>query len=102
MAEKEAAKAAKAAEKAAAKEAKKAEKKTTKKTKKTEVVEEPEAPVEELTADSPVEEVKVRKVTLGDVEYLMDQENTVYDLATQEPIGVWDEATQTIVEEEME
>ena len=102
LAEKEAAKAAKAAEKAAAKEAKKAEKKTTKKTKKTEVVEEPEAPVEELTADSPVEEVKVRKVTLGDVEYLMDQENTVYDLATQEPIGVWDEATQTIVEEEME
>ena len=102
LAEKEAAKAAKAAEKAAAKEAKKAEKKTTKKTKKTEVVEEPEAPVEELTADSPVEEVKVRKVTLGDVEYLMDQENTVYDLETQEPIGVWDEATQTIVEEEME
>ena len=102
LAEKEAAKAAKAAEKAAAKEAKKAEKKTTKKTKKTEVVEEPEAPVEELTADSPVEEVKVRKVTLGEVEYLMDQENTVYDLATQEPIGVWDEATQTIVEEEME
>ena len=85
MAEKEAAK-AKAAEKAAPKEAKKAEKKTTKKLK-TEVVEEPEAPVEELTADSPVEEVKVRKVTLGDVEYLMDQENTVYDLATQEPIG---------------
>lgn len=99
---KEEAKATKAAEKAAAKEAKKAEKKTTKKTKKTEVVEEPEAPVEELTADSPVEEVKVRKVTLGDVEYLMDQENTVYDMATQEPIGVWDEATQTIVEEEME
>lgn len=90
---KEEAKQAKAAEKAAAKEAKK---KTTKKTKKTEVVEEPEAPVEELTADSPVEEVQVRKVTLGDVEYLMDQENTVYDLATQEPIGVWDEATRII------
>jgi hypothetical protein len=102
LAEKEAAKAAKAAEKAAAKEAKKAEKKTTKKTKKTEAVEEPAAPVEELTADSPVEEVKVRKVTLGDVEYLMDQENMVYDLATQEPIGVWDEATQTIKEEELE
>jgi chemotaxis protein histidine kinase CheA len=103
---KEAAKQAKADAKAAAKEAKKAEKKTTKKTtkktKKTEVVEEPAAPVEELTADSPVEEVKVRKVTLGDAEYLMDQENTVYDLATQEPIGVWDEETQTIVEEEME
>jgi hypothetical protein len=58
--------------------------------------------VEELTADSPVEEVKVRKVTLGDVEYLMDQENRVYDLATQEPIGVWDEETQTIVEEVLE
>jgi len=99
---KEEAKAAKATEKAAAKEAKAAEKKTTKKTKKAEVVEEPAAPVEELTADSPVEEVRVRKVTLGEVEYLMDQENTVYDLATQEPIGVWDEATQTIVEEEME
>jgi chemotaxis protein histidine kinase CheA len=102
LAEKEAAKAAKAAEKAAAKAAKAAEKKTTKKTKKAEVVEEPEAPVEELTADSPVEEVKVRKVTLGDVEYLMDQENRVYDLATQEPIGVWDEETQTIVEEVLE
>jgi len=113
LAEKEAAKQAKADAKAAAKEeakqaklaakeeAKKA-KAAEKKTKKTEVVEEPAAPVEELTADSPVEEVKVRKVTLGDVEYLMDQENTVYDLATQEPIGVWDEATQTIVEEEME
>ncbi len=103
---KEAAKQAKAeaklAEKEAAKAAKAAEKKTTKKTKKTEVVEEPEAPVEELTADSPVEEVQVRQVTLGDVEYLMDQENMVYDLATQEPIGVWDEATQTIVEEETE
>lgn len=109
LAEKEAAKAAKAAakeeakqaklaEKAAAKEAKKAEKKT----KKTEVVEEPVAPVEELTADSPVEEVPVRKVTLGDAEYLMDQENTVYDLATQQPIGVWDEETQTIVEKDME
>ena len=102
LAEKEAAKAAKAAAKEEAKKAKAAEKKTTKKTKKTEVVEEPEAPVEELTADSPVEEVQVRQVTLGDVEYLMDQENTVYDLATQEPIGVWDEATQTIVEEEVE
>ena len=101
-AEKEAAKQAKAAEKAAAKAAKAAEKKTTKKTKKAEVVEEPAAPVEELTADSPVEEVQVRKVTLGDAEYLMDQENRVYDLATQEQIGVWDEATQTIVEEEME
>ena len=95
---KEEAKQAKLAAKEEAKKAKAAEKKT----KKTEVVEEPAAPVEELTADSPVEEVKVRKVTLGDVEYLMDQENTVYDLATQEPIGVWDEATQTIVEEEME
>jgi hypothetical protein len=99
---KEEAKQAKLAEKAAAKAAKAAEKKTTKKTKKAEVVEEPVAPVEELTADSPVEEVQVRKVTLGDAEYLMDQENRVYDLATQEPIGVWDEATQTIVEEEME
>jgi hypothetical protein len=95
---KEEAKQAKLAEKEAAKKAKAAEKKT----KKAEVVEEPAAPVEELTADSPVEEVQVRKVTLGEVEYLMDQENTVYDLATQEPIGVWDEATQTIVEEEME
>lgn len=102
LAEKEAAKAAKAAAKEEAKKAKAAEKKTTKKTKKTEVVEEPEAPVEELTADSPVEEVQVRQVTLGGVEYLMDQENTVYDLATQEPIGVWDEETQTIVEEEVE
>jgi chemotaxis protein histidine kinase CheA len=99
---KEEAKQAKAVEKAAAKEAKAAEKKTTKKTKKAEAVEEPAAPVEELTADSPVEEVQVRQVTLGDVEYLMDQEKTVYDLATQEPIGVWDEATQTIKEEEME
>jgi chemotaxis protein histidine kinase CheA len=101
-AEKEAAKQAKADAKAAEKAAKAAEKKTTKKTKKADVVEESTEPVEELTADSPVEEVQVRKVTLGDVEYLMDQENTVYDLATQEPIGVWDEATQTIVEEEME
>lgn len=102
LAEKEAAKQAKLAEKAAAKEAKAAEKKATKKTKKAEVVEEPATAVEELTADSPVEEVQVRKVTLGDVEYLMDQENRVYDLATQEPIGVWDEASQTIKEEEME
>ena len=99
---KEEAKQAKLAAKEEAKKAKAAEKKTTKKTKKTEVVEEPEAPVEELTADSPVEEVQVRKVTLGDVEYLMDQENRVYDLATQDPIGVWDETTQTIVKEEME
>jgi len=112
-AEKEAAKQAKAAEKEAAKQAKlaakeeekktkTAEKKTTKKAKKAEVVEESSEPVEELTADSPVEDVQVRKVTLGDVEYLMDEDNTVYDLATQEPIGVWDEETQTIKEEDME
>ena len=112
-AEKEAAKQAKAAEKEAAKQAKlaakeeekktkAAEKKTTKKAKKADVVEEPVTSVEELTADSPVEEVQVRKVSLGGVEYLMDQDNTVYDLATQDPIGVWDEETQTIKEEDME
>jgi chemotaxis protein histidine kinase CheA len=98
QAEKEAAKAAKQAEKEAAKAAKKAEKKT-KKTEAPAPAPAPVAPVEELTAESPVDEIQVRKVTLDGVEYLMDQDNTVYDVATQEPIGVWNEATQTIDEE---
>lgn len=97
QAEKEAAKAAKQAEKEAAKAAKQAEKEA-KKTKKPEVAA-PVAAVEELTAESPVEDIQVRRVTLDGVEYLMDQDNTVYDVATQEPIGVWNETTQTIDEE---
>ena len=100
-AEKEAAKAAKAAEKEAAKAAKAAEKqaKAAEKKPKKETVAVVEEVTEELVAESPVSEVQARKVMLGGVEYYMDEENNVYDVTTQEPIGVWNEATGTIEED---
>ena len=104
---KQAAKEAKKAEKEAAKEAKKAEKKEAakeaKKTKKTEKKEEPVVEVtEELSAEEGTEEVDVTTKTIEGREYLIDADNVVYDMTTQEPIGVYDEETDKINECEFE
>ena len=85
---KEAEKAKKAEEKKAAKEAKKAEEK-----KPTISEEELKAEAEELSADEPetdtesVDEVRVEPLTIDGVEYLIDEDENVYDRNTQEPIG---------------
>ena len=104
---KQAAKEAKKAEKEAAKEAKKAEKKEAakeaKKTKKTEKKEEAVVEVtEELSAEEGTEEVDVTTKTIDGREYLIDADNVVYDMTTQEPIGVYDEETEKINECEFE
>ena len=112
-AEKEAAKAAKEAEKEAAKAAKEAEKlkkaEEKKAAKKAKKVEEKEAKVEENTMVESVEleaeavdEAVVEKKMIGGVEYLVDEDNTVYDLLTQEPIGMYIEEEDRIEECEFE
>ena len=100
-AEKEAKEAKEKAEKAAAQAAKAESKpaKAPKKASKAEAV----APVdetEELEAEEPV--VKVEKFEFKGVTYLKSGDGTMYDMETQEEIGVWNEKTQTIDECESE
>ncbi len=94
-------KAAKEAEKAATKAAEKAAKEAEKATKKAEkkvvvAVAEPEPEPEPVKA---VDEAKLRVVRtqIQGKQYLKSQNNTLYDIATQEPIGIWDETSSTIL-----
>ena len=48
---------------------------------------------EELSAEEGTEEVDVTTKTIDGREYLIDADNVVYDMTTQEPIGVYDEET---------
>ena len=101
-AEKEAAKAAKKAakeaEKEAAKAAKKAEKEAAKATKKAAKEEVVNVAEEELTAESPEEELKVAPKMLNGVEYLVAEDGRVFDMTTQEIVGRWDEASGWLLE----
>jgi chemotaxis protein histidine kinase CheA len=100
---KQAAKEAKKAEKEAAKQAAKEAKEAEKKTKKAEKKEEPVVEVtEELSAEEGTEEVDVTQKMIDGREYLIDADNVVYDMTTQEPIGVYDEETEKINECEFE
>jgi hypothetical protein len=87
-AEKKAAKEAKEAEKKAATEAKKLEKKAPK----AKAANKVEAKVEE---DAPVK-VTVKRVKIGDQEYLKSSANILYNPVTQEEVGIYDEATNSI------
>jgi hypothetical protein len=106
---KEAEKAAKEAEKAAKKAAKEAEnaaKKAAKKpTKKAEpVVEEDEAtdlPTEEA-ADEEEDNMEVDEVEINGVKYLIDGDQIVYDITTQQPIGKFDGNEVVLCEFEFE
>lgn len=105
-AEKEAEKEAKKEAKKAEKEAKKAKAAAKKEVKKTAVKEEAgeDDETEELMAESPVVEVNVVVKELNGVEYLVSGENEVYDVETQERVGVWNKMTGEIEmdEEEMD
>lgn len=91
--EKEAEKAAKEAKKAE-KEAEKAAKKTEKEAKKAETI------TEELECENPEEEeVNAVRRIIGGEEYAVDEDNIVYDLETEEQVGVWDEENDRVVDE---
>ena len=82
------------AEKAAAKLANDAEKEVAK------VAEEPKAVDDSLAPPlSKVEEEKVRvkKFSFEGVKYLKDTNGTIYDLASQDRIGVWNDESKKIV-----
>ena len=98
---KKAAKEAKKAEKEAAKEAKKAGKGSKKVEKKEEssISSSSEVEVEEEVKEKTV---TVKKFTHEGVTYLRSSENILYDLKTQEVIGMWNESTQKIDECELE
>jgi hypothetical protein len=96
---------AKEAEEKAAKAAAKAEKPAAAKTKKSKA----EAPVatpvasEELTPEAEEEEaVKVEKFEIKGTIYLKSADNTLYDMKTQEEIGVWNPETKEIEEQDEE
>lgn len=105
-AEKEQKKAEKEAAKAAAKAAKEAEKAAAKEAapkSPTPVVEEEAAPAEVARqcpeSVSPEEEeqgTQVKKFEFEGVTYMRDEDNILYDMKTQEVVGLWDEETQTI------
>jgi flagellar biosynthesis GTPase FlhF len=107
---KEAGKKAKEEAKKAAKEAKKAEKEAAKEAKKAGKVSKKVEKKEEssISSSSEVEEevkektVTVKKFTHEGVTYLRSSENILYDLKTQEVIGMWNESTQKIDECELE
>ena len=104
-------KAARDADKAKAKEAKEAKEKADKeakaaakaaKGKKSEAAPAPVAS-EELTPEAEEEEaVKVEKFEINGTMYLKSADNTLYDMKTQDEIGVWNPKTKEIEEQEEE
>jgi hypothetical protein len=99
-AEKEAKEAEEKAAKAASKAAAKAEKPAAK-TKKSAKAEAPAAAAvasEELTPEAEEEAVKVEKFEIKGTIYLKSADNTLYDMQTQEEIGVWNPKTKEIEE----
>jgi hypothetical protein len=94
---------AKEAEEKAAKAAAKAAKPAAAKTKKSKAEAPVAAPVasEELTPEAEEEEaVKVEKFEIKGTIYLKSADNTLYDMKTQEEIGVWNPETKEIEEQE--
>jgi hypothetical protein len=112
-AEKNAAKAAAKAEKDAAKAAAKPAKQpkdTKSKAKKTKKTVEPDlvtslvalantslAPTATTTAENEEEELDVRVITINAKEYLIDDNNNLYDSNTHAVIGIWNKETNTII-----
>jgi chemotaxis protein histidine kinase CheA len=103
-------KAARDADKAKAKEAKEAKEKADKeakaaakaaKAKKSEKAEAAPVASEELTPEAEEEEaVKVEKFEIKGTMYLKSADNTLYDIKTQDEIGVWNPDTKEIEEQE--
>jgi len=103
--EKEKEKEAKAQAKQAEKDKKQAEKDAAKAKKEKAITAENEAqsaPILEEEEESEDEAVVVKKFTHKDVTYLKSSTNVLYDVKTQDPIGLWNESTQTIEECELE
>jgi hypothetical protein len=99
---KAAAKAAKDAEKAAAKAAKDAEKAASKATPKTAKATPPKPsdpippPSNESNDDDDAEPLQVSILNLNGTQYLLDDNNTVYDFQSQDPIGKFNPSNQSI------
>ena len=98
-AEKLKAKEAKEAEKLKAKEAKEAEKKEKKTSNKKERASKKEEKEEsvELKKEEEEEVVEVKKFEFEGIEYLLDANNVMYDIKTQNEIGSWDDNEKKIV-----
>lgn len=60
------------------------------------------APILEEEEESEDEAVVVKKFTHKDVTYLKSSTNVLYDVKTQDPVGLWNESTQTIEECELD
>jgi hypothetical protein len=67
----------------------------------TPVVEKVVAPVVEEEEEEEVPEVSVVKFAHGGKTYLKSSENILYDPETQDPVGMWNEETQSIDEVEL-
>ena len=52
-----------------------------------------------IEEDEDVTEVK--KLTIDGIDYLVDNENTVYDMDTQDEIGCYNPETNSIVRDEL-
>ena len=52
---------------------------------------------EEKIDDDDEDETEVKKLTIDGKNYLVDNENTVYDMETQEELGFYDKDSNTII-----
>ena len=57
--------------------------------------------LEEEKIDEDEDVTEVKKVTIDGVDYLVDNENTVYDMDTQDEIGCYNPETNSIVRDEL-
>lgn len=54
---------------------------------------------EEKIDDDEDDETEVKKLTIDGKNYLVDNENTVYDMETQEELGFYDKDSNTIIKD---
>mgnify|MGYP003346983262 CR=1 FL=1 len=57
--------------------------------------------LEEEKIDEDEDVTEVKKLTIDGVDYLVDNENTVYDMETQDEIGCYNPETNSIVRDEL-
>ena len=54
---------------------------------------------DKIDSDDEDEPTEVKKLTIDNIDYLVDRENTVYDMETQEEIGYYDQETNSIIKD---
>ena len=86
----------------AAKEALKKEKEAAKEEARAKKEEGVNTPILEAEEESEDEEVVVKKFTHNGVTYLKSSKNILYDMNTQDPVGLWNEKTNSIEDCELE